>query len=90
MYKRQIIPETRIGYGRKNKRSLKDVVLCLDQSGSMGTSVVYTGIFGAVMASLPQIKTQLVAYDTQVVDLTEDLKDPIDLLFGVQLGGRCV
>ncbi|MCA0231669.1 MAG: VWA domain-containing protein [Bacteroidetes bacterium] len=82
-----IIPETRIGYGRKSKRSLKDVVLCLDQSGSMGTSVVYTGIFGAVMASLPQIKTQLVAYDTQVVDLTEDLKDPIDLLFGVQLGG---
>ena len=84
---RTIIPETRIGYGRKSKRSLKDVVLCLDQSGSMGTSVVYTGIFGAVMASLPQIKTQLVAYDTQVVDLTEDLKDPIDLLFGVQLGG---
>lgn len=82
-----IIPEERIGYGRKSKRSLKDVVLCLDQSGSMGRSVVYTGIFGAVMASIPNIKTQLVAYDTEVVDLTEDLKDPIDLLFGVQLGG---
>lgn len=82
-----IIPEVRIGYGRKSKRSLKDVVLCLDQSGSMGTSVVYTGIFAAVMASIPHIKTQLVAYDTEVIDLTEDLKDPIDLLFGVQLGG---
>jgi hypothetical protein len=82
-----IIPEIRIGYGRKNKRSLKDVVLCLDQSGSMGNSVVYTGIFGAVMASIPAIKTHLVAYDTEVADLTEDLKDPIDLLFGVQLGG---
>ena len=82
-----IIPEVRIGYGRKNKRSLKDVVLCLDQSGSMGASIVYSGIFGAVMASLPQIKTQMVVFDTEVVDLTEDLKDPVELLFGVQLGG---
>jgi uncharacterized protein with von Willebrand factor type A (vWA) domain len=77
----------RIGYGRKTKRSLKDVVLCLDQSGSMGASVVYSGIFGAVMASLPHIKTQMVVFDTAVVDLTEDLKDPVELLFGVQLGG---
>jgi Mg-chelatase subunit ChlD len=82
-----IIPEVRIGYGRKNKRSLKDIVLCLDQSGSMGSSVVYSGIFGAVMASLPNVKTQMVVFDTQVADLTEDLKDPVDLLFGVQLGG---
>lgn len=82
-----IIPEVRIGYGRKSKRSLKDIVLCLDQSGSMGTSVVYSGIFGAVMASLPNVKTQMVVFDTQVADLTEDLKDPVDLLFGVQLGG---
>lgn len=82
-----IIPEIRIGYGRKNKRSTKDVILCLDQSGSMGTSVVYSGIFGAVMASIPTIRTQMVAFDTAVTDLTEDLKDPVDLLFGVQLGG---
>ncbi|WP_273215850.1 VWA domain-containing protein [Runella zeae] len=82
-----IIPEVRIGYGRKSRRSLKDIVLCLDQSGSMGTSVVYSGIFGAVMASLPNVKTQMVVFDTQVADLTEDLKDPVDLLFGVQLGG---
>lgn len=82
-----IIPETRLGHGRKTKRSLKDIVLCLDQSGSMGTSVVYTGIFGAVMASLPTVKTHMVVYDTEVVDLTEDLQDPVELLFGVQLGG---
>jgi Mg-chelatase subunit ChlD len=84
---RTIIPEQRIGYGHKNRRSMKDIVLCLDQSGSMGTSVVYTGIFGAVLASLPEVRTRLVAYDTAVADLTEDLQDPVDLLFGVQLGG---
>ena len=81
-----IIPETRIGYGRKST-SLKDVVLCLDQSGSMGTSVVYSGIFGAVMASIPAIKTKMVVFDTAVADLTEELNDPVELLFGVQLGG---
>jgi Mg-chelatase subunit ChlD len=81
-----IIPETRIGYG-KRRHSLKDVVLCLDQSGSMGTSVIYSGIFGAVMASLPAIETKMVVFDTNVVDLTDELDDPVELLFGVQLGG---
>ena len=81
-----IIPETRIGYGRK-RTSLKDVVLCIDQSGSMGTSVVYSGIFGSVMASIPAIKTKMVVFDTAVADLTDELTDPVELLFGVQLGG---
>ncbi len=81
-----IIPETRIGYGRK-RSSLKDVVLCIDQSGSMGTSVVYSGIFGAVMASIPAIKTKMIVFDTAVADLTDELQDPVELLFGVQLGG---
>lgn len=81
-----IIPEVKIGYGRR-RTSLKDVVLCLDQSGSMGTSVVYSGIFGSVMASIPAVKTKMVVFDTAVADLTEDLTDPVELLFGVQLGG---
>jgi len=83
---RTIIPETRIGYGRK-RTSLRDIILCVDQSGSMGTSVVYSGIFGAVLASLPAVRTQLVVFDTAVVDLTEELQDPVELLFATQLGG---
>ncbi|KAA3437146.1 VWA domain-containing protein [Rufibacter hautae] len=81
-----IIPEVRIGYGRK-RRALKDVVLCIDQSGSMGSSVVYSGIFGAVMASIPAVQTKMVVFDTAVADLTDELQDPVELLFGVQLGG---
>jgi Mg-chelatase subunit ChlD len=83
---RTVIPETRIGYGRK-RSSLRDIILCVDQSGSMGTSVVYSGIFGSVLASLAAINTRLVVFDTAVVDLTEEIQDPVDLLFGVQLGG---
>ena len=39
------------------------------------------------MASIPAVKTKMIVFDTQVADLTEDLKDPVDILFGVQLGG---
>jgi Mg-chelatase subunit ChlD len=83
---RTIIPERLVGYGRR-RSSLHDVVLCLDESGSMATSVVYAGVFGAVLASVPALHTHLVAFDTAVVDLTAELDDPVALLFGVQLGG---
>ena len=53
----------------------------------MATSVVYSGVFGAVLASLPSVRTQMVVFDTAVVDLTAELSDPVELLFGAQLGG---
>jgi Mg-chelatase subunit ChlD len=81
-----VIPERRIGYGRR-ATSLRDIVLCVDQSGSMASSVVYAGIMAAVMASIRAVKTHLVVYDTAVVDLTEKLSDPVDVIFGTQLGG---
>ncbi len=81
-----IIPEQLIGFGKKGQ-ALRDVILLIDQSGSMGPSVVYSSIFAAVMASLRSLKTHLVAFDTSVVDLTEELHDPVDLLFAVQMGG---
>lgn len=83
---RTIIPETRIGFGRK-RSSLRDIVLCVDQSGSMASSVVYAGVFSAVLASIPAVSTKMVVFDTAVVDLTEKLADPVDVLFGTQLGG---
>jgi Mg-chelatase subunit ChlD len=84
--KHTIIAERLVGYGHK-RSSLRDIVLCVDQSGSMATSVVYSGIFGAVLASIRAVSTRMVVFDTAVVDLTDDLQDPVDLLFGTQLGG---
>jgi Mg-chelatase subunit ChlD len=81
-----IIPERLVGYGPR-RSSLRDIILCVDQSGSMAASVVYAGIFGAVLASLRAVSTRMIVFDTSVVDLTDDLQDPVDLLFGVQLGG---
>ncbi|HEY0685307.1 MAG TPA: VWA domain-containing protein [Steroidobacter sp.] len=81
-----VIPEVRFGYGRR-RQSMRHIVLCIDQSGSMAASVVYSAIFGAVLATLPSVTTSLVVFDTAVVDLTDELDDPIDLLFSVRLGG---
>lgn len=83
---RTVIAEKLVGYARK-RSALRDVVLCVDQSGSMAASVVYAGVFAAVMASLRAVRTRMVVFDTNVVDLTDEAGDPVDLLFGVQLGG---
>jgi Mg-chelatase subunit ChlD len=82
-----IIPERLIGYGRKQQTVQREVVLAMDQSGSMAASVVYASVFGAVMAGMRALRTQLVAFDTNVVDLTAELSDPVDVLFATQLGG---
>jgi Mg-chelatase subunit ChlD len=81
-----IVPEKRIGFGRKGQ-ALKDIVLCIDQSGSMAPSVVYASVMGAVLASIKAVSTSVVVFDTAVVDLTHLLTDPVEVLFGTQLGG---
>ncbi len=83
---RTVIPERLVGWLRRQRRT-DEVVLLVDQSGSMAQSVVYASVFSAVMASVPSLRTQLVCFDTEVVDLTGLLTDPVDVLFGVQLGG---
>jgi Mg-chelatase subunit ChlD len=82
-----IVPERLVGHGRRRRSVQRDVILAVDQSGSMAESVVYAGLFGAVLASMPALRTRFVAFDTAVADLTDELGDPVDLLFGTQLGG---
>lgn len=84
---RTVIPERLVGHARRAQRVERHIILCIDQSGSMAESVVYSSVFGAVLASVRSVATRLVVFDTAVVDLTEELDDPVDVLFGVQLGG---
>ena len=82
-----VVPERLIGYGRRQTGFQREIVLVVDQSGSMAASVVYASIFAAVLASIKTVKTHLVVYDTAVADLTEQLNDPVEVIFGTQLGG---
>lgn len=81
-----VVPEKLVGYGRR-RQTLKDVILLVDTSGSMATSVVYAGVAACTLASLPSLATRLVMFDTNVVDVTGELADPVELLFGLRLGG---
>lgn len=82
-----VVPSRLVGYARRERAVPSEVVLCVDQSGSMAASVVYAGVFGAALASIRSLRTSLVVFDTAVADLTDRLHDPVELLFGTQLGG---
>jgi len=85
--KKTIIPERFYFWARQQRRREWNVIVCMDQSGSMAESVVYGSVTGAILASLPALETHVVVFDTEVVDLTDQCADPVDMLFGVQLGG---
>jgi len=73
---------------RARKDNLRwQIILLVDQSGSMTSSVIHAAVTAACFCGLPAIKTHLVAFDTAVVDLTSEIRDPIELLMKVQLGG---
>jgi Mg-chelatase subunit ChlD len=84
---RTVVPEHLIGHRRRARSLARDVIVAIDQSGSMAQSVVYAGLFGSVLASMPTLRTSVITFDTTVVDLTPLAVDPVELLFGVQLGG---
>lgn len=85
--RRQIVIE-RPRFNARVKRNLPwDVVLCVDQSGSMMDSVIYSAVIAGIMSSLPAVRVKLVVFDTSVVDLTHLAHDPVEVLLTVQLGG---
>lgn len=85
---KSIVPERVYFFSRAQKTNNWTVIVDMDQSGSMADSVVYGAVMGSIFASLPALNTRVVAFDTEVVDLTEKCgDDPVEMLFGVQLGG---
>lgn len=82
-----IIPERFYFWSNQVKLHEWNIIVSVDQSGSMGTSVIYSSIMGAIFASINVIKTHLIFFDTEVVDMTPHLTDPVDIIFGARLGG---
>lgn len=64
-----------------------NIIILIDESGSMLDSVIYSSIMASIFANLPYLSIKLVIFDISVVDLSEHIKEPIDILFKVQLGG---
>lgn len=85
---KRIIPEKFYFFERTNKSNMYKIIIDIDQSGSMASSIIYASVMSSIFASMPVLDTKVVAFDTEIVDLTEAAKnDPVDILFGIQLGG---
>ena len=82
-----ILPEKFYFFERASKSASRTIILDIDQSGLMGESVIYSSVMGCILASMNSVKTHIVAFDTKVTDLTELCSDPVELLYGIQLGG---
>jgi len=85
---KKIIPERFFFFDRARRTNNWHVILDMDQSGSMADSIIYGSIAGSIFADMAALNTRIVAFDTEIVDLTEQYdNDPVDMLFGIQLGG---
>ena len=82
-----VIPERVWFFDRSSRVNRWHVILDIDQSGSMGQSILYSSVMACVLASMSAVRTSVVAFDTQIMDLTALCADPVDLLFGFQMGG---
>jgi hypothetical protein len=86
--RRRIIPDQFHFFARQQRRKMHNIIIAMDQSGSMANSLIYGGLMGSILASIPAVETHVVAFNHEkAVDLTEHCSDPVDLLFGIQLGG---
>ncbi|MDR1340043.1 MAG: VWA domain-containing protein [Prevotellaceae bacterium] len=85
---KRLIPEKFYFFERTKKQKDWTVILDIDQSGSMCDSIIYSSVMGSIFASMPSLDTRVVVFDTEITDLTELCRnDPVDMLFGIQLGG---
>lgn len=88
MEHKKIIPEKFYYFDRAKQSNNWTIILDIDQSGSMAESAIYASIIGSIFASIRALKTHVIAFDTAVVNLTEQCgSDPVDMIFGIQLGG---
>jgi Mg-chelatase subunit ChlD len=63
------------------------VIVVVDESGSMVDSVIHAAVTAAIFVGIPFLRTHLILFDTNVVDVTEDCADPVEAIMKVQLGG---
>lgn len=85
---KKLIPERFYFFDRARRQNNWNVILDMDQSGSMADSIIYGSIAGSIFAGMAALNTRIVAFDTEIVDLSEQYdNDPVDMLFGIQLGG---
>jgi len=84
---RLVVSKPWFHYNTRRRMQRWQIILLVDQSGSMVSSVIHSAVTASCLWHLPGVKTHLIAFDTNIVDLTETADDPVEVLMKVQLGG---
>lgn len=75
-------------HSRVRRQSDKwQIIIVVDQSGSMLDNVIHAAVTASIFWGIKSLRTHLIVFDTNVVDLTADCQDPVETLMKVQLGG---
>jgi Mg-chelatase subunit ChlD len=85
--RQQLVIEQALFFERNSRRLPWDIILCVDQSGSMVDSVIHSAVMAGILTGLPAFRVKLVVFDTSIDDLSEHASDPVETLLSVQLGG---
>jgi Mg-chelatase subunit ChlD len=85
--RRKLVIEQLLFFERNTRRLPWDIILCVDQSGSMADSVIHSAVMAGILSGLPAFRVKLVVFDTSIVDLSAHVSDPVEMLMSVQLGG---
>jgi Mg-chelatase subunit ChlD len=85
--RRRLVVEQLLFFSRVKRRMPWRVIMCVDQSGSMASSVIHSAVLASIFAGLPALEVKLVVFDTAIVDLSDHTDDPVEVLMSVQLGG---
>jgi Mg-chelatase subunit ChlD len=85
--RRRLVLEDVLFFERNTRRLPWDIIVCVDQSGSMAGSVIHSAVMAGILAGLPTFRVRLVVFDTNIADLSDDVDDPVEVLMRVQLGG---
>jgi Mg-chelatase subunit ChlD len=85
--RRRLLLRRALFFARNTRFLPWEVVLCVDQSGSMTDSIIHSAVMASILAALPLVSVKLVVFDTSVADLSGHVDDPVEVLLSVQLGG---
>lgn len=85
--RKKLLVENPVFFSRVKRHLPWEVILCIDQSGSMTNSVIHSAVMAGILSALPMVRVRLVVFDTSIVDLTDRASDPVEVLMSVQLGG---
>jgi len=74
-------------FAAERKKRPWHILVVVDQSGSMLDSAIFSTVMASIFYELPSVRTSMVLFSTEVLDISDQVGQPVDVLMKIQLGG---